>query len=269
MKLRLLLLGVVLLSAALKPAYSQDVTGDALSLLVHPTYIPDQSEAVHQPLANYLSRILEREIILITPRDFHKYWQEARSGVIYDMVLEDSHMAAYRLQRGGYQPLVRADNPMTFMLLSNDPRVTEASDLIGQRISTMSSPSLGYQLLARWFPNPMAQPQIMSTARSWTDSVEMVFAAEADATVAPGWLGERYPNLAPVAESEPFPGITLSVANRVSPTLRGDLREALLALDENSEDYNVLNELFIDRFVSAEVEAYSGLDELLKTLFDY
>lgn len=248
-------------------AAQQGDPGRGIRLLIHPTYTPDQSVAVHQPLADYISRQIGQPVQLVTPRDFHKYWQDTRSGEQYDLVLEDSHIADYRRMQGTHEPLVRAADDVRYLVLSADPLVRKPEHLIGLRISTMSSPSLGFQMLTRWFSNPMAQPQILSNSKSWLDSVEMVFASESDATIAPDWLGDRYPNLTPVLSSDPLPGLTLSVSRELPSNVRDKILEAMLALDEKSSEYSVLNELNVRRFVAADSKDYEGLSSLLNSLY--
>lgn len=265
-KRNLLIAGFALILSLSESLWAQD-TGQELTLLVHPTYTPELSSAVHQPLVNYLSTAIGRQVKLVAPRDFHQYWLDTQAGKFYHMVLEDSHIADYRRKLGSHSPLVRSVDDIRYLVLSSDPLVRQREHLIGLRISTMSSPSLGYQMLSKWFSNPMAQPQILSTSKSLLDSVEMVFAAESDAAVVPDWLGDRYPNLTPVIQSDPIPGLTLSVANDLSPSLKQSILEAMLALDENSEDYTVLNELNVDRFVGAKAEDYEGLSALLSSLY--
>ena len=259
-------LGLVQLIGFSGKLWAQEAN-EELTLLVHPTYTPDLSDAVHQPLVDYLSRSTGRKIRLVTPRDFHKYWIDTQAGEFYHLVLEDSHIADYRRMLGTHEPIARGADDIRYLVLSSDPLVRQKEHLIGLRISTMSSPSLGYQMLSRWFNNPMAQPQILSNSKSLLDSVEMVFAAESDAAVVPEWLGERYPNLTPVLQSDPIPGLTLSIANDLDSTLRESILEAMLALDENSQDYQVLNELNVRHFVAAKASDYEGLSELLSSLY--
>lgn len=264
---RILQTALCMIALSSHNAFGQEAQEQALKLLIHPVYTPDVSSAVHKPLANYIATKIGREIELVTPRDFHKYWLDTRAGEYYDLILEDSHIADYRRQSGTHTPLVRAKDDIRYMLLSSDPLVREPAHLIGLRISTLSSPSLGHQMLARWFSNPMAQPQILSNSKSWLDSVEAVFATDSDAAVVPSWIGKRYPNLTPVLESDPLPGLTLSVGDTVDAGLRRALQEAMIALDENSEDYDVLNELNVTGFVTVSPGDYEGLSDLLNSLY--
>jgi|GEM_PF-598736 len=239
-----------------------------LQLLVHPVFPPFQAEQVFQPLIDYLEEVTPYEIELNTPRDFHKYWLDARRGEQPHLILEDSHMAAWRMDRYDYLPIVRAADPEQFSLLTSAEFADdELNQFVARRVSTLPAPSLGYVVLANWFPNPMQQPRTLSNAQTWMDAVEIIFAFEADAAMVPYSLVARYPNLYPVEESEEFPGLTLSVSQDVDSGIARNIAEALLVLQDNPDHYTVLNEMDVEFFEAADPDEYEGLEELLKVLF--
>ncbi len=245
----------------------QLLTG-TIGMLVHPDYPPDQARLVYQPLVDYLNDVAGLDIELVVERNYHRYWLESRRNNVPDLILEDAHITAWRMREFGYQPLITTLEPMTYSLLSNAALADDQlQDFVGRRISTLPSPSLGYLALARWFPNPLQQPQMLSTATSWLDAVEMVFSAEVDAAVAPANLAARYPNLYPVATSAAVPGLTLSASSAVPDDIRRRLIEALTVLHDNPDHHAALFELDIDRFVEADPADYAGLEEWLSTIF--
>ena len=245
----------------------QSLTG-TIGMLVHPDYPPDQARLVYEPLVEYLNEVAGLDIELVVERNFHRYWLEARRNNAPALILEDAHITAWRMREFGYQPLVTTLEPMTYSLLSSAVLADDdLQDFVGRRISTLPSPSLGYLALARWFPNPLQQPQMLSTATSWLDAVEMVFSAEADAAVAPANLAARYPNLYPVATSPELPGLTLSASTAVPDDIRQRLIEALTSLHDNPDHHAALFELDINRFVEADPADYAGLEEWLGSIF--
>lgn len=245
----------------------QSLTGP-LEILVNPVYPPDQARLVYQPLVDYLNDSTGLEITLAVDRNFHRYWLNAKRNEVPPLILEDAHMAAWRMVNFDYQPLVAPASPTTFSLLTTGALADDSlDDFVGRRISSLPSPSLGYLLLANWFENPLQQPIILSTATSWLDAVEMVFSAEADAAIAPNNLVARYPNLYPVATSAEFPGLTLSASSELPPDVSQTLSDAMTALHEDETHHAALFELDIDRFVSVDPESYEGLEDWLSTIF--
>ncbi len=236
-------------------------------LQVHPIFTPPQAELVYQPLVDYLNEATEYRFVLQTTPDFHTYWFDIRRGQQPDFVLEDAHLIALRMERDGFIPLARADEPATFSLLTTDAMATEPEELIGRRIATMPAPSLGYLVLASWYPNPMQQPVLDSGAASWLDAVEIVFDAEADAAIVPHNLVRRYVNLTPVITSAEFPHQTLASSPEIPVAVRNSVTEALLELDEQPEHFGALHELDIQAFVSADPDEYLGLENWLELIF--
>ncbi|AKS42183.1 phosphate/phosphite/phosphonate ABC transporter substrate-binding protein [Wenzhouxiangella marina] len=239
-----------------------------LTLHVHPIFPPDQAELVYRPLLNYLSATTPHQFELSTSRDFHRFWLEIRRGNMPDLVLEDAHLIALRIQRDGYMPLVKAAEPATFSLLTNsmsaDPQL---QDFVARPVSSMPAPSLGYLILSSWYPNPMQQPRILSNAASWLDAIEIVFSMEAEAAIAPHNLVARYVNMVPVRTSEEFPHATIAASPSVPADVQNQIREALLTLHENGDHFTALHELDIDQFVPAQVSEYSGLEQWLSDIY--
>ncbi|MEM7053613.1 MAG: PhnD/SsuA/transferrin family substrate-binding protein [Pseudomonadota bacterium] len=241
---------------------------EPIQLLVNPIYLPEQAERVYQPLADYLSEETDLNIQLVTARNFHRYWLDARRDESAPLVLEDSHMASWRMNELGYEPLVTTSVPTSFSLLAMGQYADyESSDFIGLRISTLPSPSLGFVILSSWYTNPFQQPAILSNATSWLDAIEIVFAGEAEAAIVPQNLVLRYPNLYVIRQSEELPGLTLSAASNVPQSIRQTLTEAMLRLHENADYHAALFELDIEQFVQANPEDYTTLDAWLNSIF--
>ncbi|NKI35475.1 phosphate/phosphite/phosphonate ABC transporter substrate-binding protein [Wenzhouxiangella sp. XN79A] len=239
-----------------------------IELLVNPIYLPDQAELVYQPLIDYLREVTGLDLRLATVRNFHRYWLEARRDDAAPLILEDSHMAAWRMNNHGYTPLVTTQRPITFSLLASNASMEPSLDeFVGKRVSTLPSPSLGFLILSSWYDNPLQQPVILSNASSWLDAVEIVFSMEADAAIVPRGIAEKYPNLVTVATSEELPGMTLSAGPGVPESVRQALVEAMSVLHENPDHHAALFELDVDRFVQADPADYTDLDRWLNNIF--
>lgn len=264
---RSLLWPLLLVLACFQPALVLAQSERPYSLLVHPIFTPQQAELVYQPLVDYLNTVTDYRFELQTARDFHRYWLDARRGEQPDLVLEDAHMIAFRMERHGFVPLVRAGEFTSFSLLAQDLDATDLEEFVGRAISSMPAPSLGHLVLAGWFTNPMRQPILDSSAVSWQDAVEMVFAGESEAAVVPHSLVRHYVTMAEVATSIEFPHATIAAAPSLPEEVREAVRQALLALEQNPEFFGVLNELEVQRFVPAAADEYLGLERWLDYVF--
>lgn len=246
--------------------------GDQLSfnLLVHPIFTPEQAELVYLPLIAYLNEATPHHFQLQTARDFHRYWAEIRRGAMPDLVLEDAHLTALRIRDFGYVPLVKAEEPATFSLLTSGMNMdADLSDFVGRPVSSMPAPSLGYLVLTSWYDNPMQQPVIQSNASSWLDAVEIVFSMEAEAAIVPHNLVARYVNMENVRTSEEFPHATISANPDVPGHVQRDIVDALTVLHDDPDHFQALHELDIDRFVPADAIEYEGLERWLRQVFTF
>ncbi len=241
-----------------------------LTLQVHPIFPPDQADLVYQPLINYLNASTPHEFRLQTSRDFHRYWMEIRRGSEPDLVLEDAHLIALRIERNGYMPLVKSADPGTFSLLTSGMNAdADLSDFIARPVSSMPAPSLGYLVLSSWYSNPMQKPRILSNASSWLDAVEIVFAMETEAAIVPHNLVSRYVNMVVVRTSEEFPHSSIAASPNVPASVQTQISEALLRLHEDPDHFTALHELDIDRFVPAQVTEFQDLDDWLNGIFSF
>ncbi len=253
-----------------EPAADEPLEPRTYRIQAHPIFIPEQAESVYRPLVDYLNAATPHSFELQIPRDFHRFWLDIRRGGQPDFVLEDAHLISMRINRYGYNPLVRADEPGTFSLLTSGMNIdAELSDFIGRPVSSMPAPSLGYLILASWYDNPMQQPIIQSNASSWLDAVEIVFSMEAEAAIVPHNLVARYVNMEVVRTSDPFPHSGIAASPEVPVSVQRDVVAALTVLHEDGEHFGALHELDIEQFVPATVEEFEGLDRWLDQVFTF
>ncbi len=250
----------------------QEVTASPgeLTLIVEPSYSPARLAEVFEPLANYIGNAAGRKVRLVTPRNYHFFWRDVRRNEPADLMFSEAHFTDYRAQRYGTIPLVRTAEKLSYSILVSDLiEDPDLNSLVGRRLVTMPSPSLGFALLTKLYPNPVSQPEILSAATSWRDGVEMIFADEADAAIVPTWLKDEYPNLIPVWQSQEFMGPAISASPDLEPELRERIREALLSIHEDPAANEVLLELRISRFDPATAAEYAGADRMLREFHGY
>lgn len=237
---------------------------------LEPAYPPDSNAQIYQPLLDYLSSETGHRFIGVSARNYNFHWRDLRQAVPTDFSFEEAHFTDYRVQRQGFRPLARLAERTSYALIAL-PELAEGgtSALVGKRLVSMTSPSLGYALLSEMFTNPIAQPDIRSEASSWRDGVEMIFGGDADAAMVPRFIAELYPNLQVMMTSREFPGMAFSAAPGVPEDVANAVRDALLKLHENPAAYSVLVEIGSTRFEPARAADYRGSQDMLKGFFGY
>jgi ABC-type phosphate/phosphonate transport system substrate-binding protein len=231
---------------------------------VEPAYRPERIEEIYKPLMAYLDKATGQHFTVVTARNYHFYWRDIQAGTKADFAFDEAHLTDYRIQHGHYEPLVHTVEPTSYTLVTNvDIGNKGVAGLVGHSIMTMSAPSLGYALLLEFYPNPVLQPDIRSSAAAWTDAVDSVFAGEADAAMIPTRLKEQYPNLTPVKTSRQFAGQCVSAAADVPAEVKEKVKDALLKLDASEDTAKLLFELGVTKFVPATAKDYAGNEQVL------
>lgn len=257
-----LVLGVI---AVTGPTLAADYT-----VSVEPSYPAEQAHDVYQPLLEYLSKATGQRFVLHYPSNYHLLWRDIRTNKPVDFAFEEAQFTDFRAQRFGFVPLARTVEPSVYALIAQPEVADRGVDaLIGHQIVSMPSPSMGYALLVELFRNPITQPEVLSTAASWKDGVEMIFAGEADAAMVPLYIAQLYPNLVEMHNSRSLPGRAFSAANTVPEEVKSAVRDALLKLNDDESLYNVINEIGTTQFVPASADDYKGNQNMLRGFFGY
>lgn len=239
-------------------------------VVLEPAYPPESNLQIYQPLLDYLSHETGHRFVPVSARNYNFHWRDLRQAVATDFAFEEAHFTDYRIQRQGFRPLARLAERTSYALIAQPELAELGMDaLVGKRLVSMNSPSLGYALLSEMFTNPIAQPDIRSEASSWRDGVEMIFGDEADAAMVPRFIAELYPNLQIMKISREFPGMAFSAAPGIPEDVATAVREALLKLHENPEAYQVLVEIGSTRFEPTSTADYRDHQDMLKGFFGY
>lgn len=253
-------------------ALSASAAGTAaeFNFAVEPTYTPERAREVYEPLITYLNNATGHTFNLVVARNYAFYWNDIRNRKDLHFVFDEAHFTDFRTVRFGYEPLAKSSVPSSYSLLTQDD-VGEGNvqAFVARSLVTMPAPNLGFALLLEYFPNPMQQPDLRSMATSWRDTVEIVFAGEADAALVPTWLRDQYPNLIPIITTREFPGPAVSASPDVPADVKAAVREALLKLHEDENLFEVLNELGTPQFVETSAADYKGSEQMLKNFYGY
>lgn len=262
--LRRILLALALCSSA------SAVSAARYTLTVEPNYPTAQAQEIYKPLLAYLNRSTGHTFVLKTSNNYHGYWRDILANTPVDFSFEEAPFADFRAKRYGFIPLVRVAEPTQFSLLvTPESSAKGPKGLMSGAIASMPSPSLGYLFLSELFPNPIAQPEIASTAQTWKDGIDSVFAQEAKGAMVPVYIAQQYPNLESVHLSRSLPGRSLNAARTVPSEVRAAVSNAMLKLHENPSLIDVLTELGTSRFVKTDAVEIAGNERMLRRVFGY
>ena len=240
------------------------------SLAIQPILPQQQLKKNFQPLADYLSKETGHTIFITTQRNFLFYWTKMRKGKKgFDLVLDAAHFTDYRIKTQGYTVLAKLPDTVSFSIVTRDDNfILDEEELIGLRVATMPSPSLGSLRLEELFPNPMRIPFYV-WERNTTVAVEKITSGEIDAAIIPTRLASTYNNLNIMMTTEPVPHMGLSASPDVPADVAKRIQQALLNASNTESGRKMLATLKVDNFEAASSETYDGYAELLKEVFGY
>ncbi len=240
------------------------------TLAIQPILPQQELKKRFQPLADYLSQETGQTIIITTQRNFLFYWTKMRKGKKgFDLVLDAAHFTDYRIKTQGYTVLAKLPDTVSFSIVtSEDNFIIDEEELIGLRVATMPSPSLGALRLEELFSNPMRTP-LYIWERNTTVAVEKILSGKIDAAIIPTRLASTYNNLNIVLTTEPVPHMGLSASPNVPAEITEKIRQALLTAGSKENGKQMLAKLKMNNFEAASSETYDGYSDLLKEVFGY
>lgn len=259
--IKLCFISLLSLAATVNCAFAQP-----LQMVAQPDFPHEQAERIYQPLADYLSTQLQREVQLTVPKNFQQHWLAIKNGAVVDLAIEEAPLTDYRVNYLNFVPLVRGQNSISYSLAVLDPAYTTREDLVGLPVATMPAPSTGYLVLARWYNNPLSQAQLISNSTSWDDAVQQIWSGTVEAAIIPTQLAEDYPQFSIVDTSVLMPAIAISASPELDEDLRQSIINALLALNGDEDNFNILHELNVEGLETIDANEYRGYGEWLRAI---
>ena len=247
----------------------QTSQAESLRLVVQPIMTPAKTAQAYQPLVDYLRQTTGQDIELVTARNFFTFWESMKQEDTYDLVLSAAHLTDYLIERMDYQPLARLPDRVSFSLVTGkDTLIFSPEELIGQKVATMGSPSMGAVKLAELFPNPLRQPVIIEVPNSQA-AVDRLQTGKSVAAIIPSPLVKQYPDLNTVKTTELTPHMCITASSGVPPDIRKSLAEALTKAASTPEGQAMLSSLNLPGFESATTKQYQGYARLLEGVWGY
>lgn len=274
----------LLLGGAGTPAIAAQ---DVLTFGVQPFASPPALFQRYGPLRDWLGETLGQPVRLESARDIPTFMRRSRNGR-YDLVLSAPHLVPLLTDPGPYRPVVRTREDLAMVLVIAPGRGIEGlSDLSGRSIAAPYKESraatLARQHLAEHpWPEDAPAPQFLhyhhnsaavaAFQHGLTDALVMII--EGDVLPNPGEPSDpirRHLSLADgtlvriLAQSEPFPGLTLLIHNRLGPHTES-LQDRLLTLGQTPHGARLLRRIGHRGFTPSSAHDYASFQGALESL---
>lgn len=252
------------------PALKSD--SSVITLSAPPRDSEEEGRRRFEPVAEYLSKAIGRQIVYRHPGTWGVYQGEMQKGA-YDIVFDGPHFNGWRMERLQHAILAKAPGDFSqAVFVPKDSSVTTMKALIGRTICAHAPPNLGTLVVQRTFDNPSRQPAIV-VIEGYKNIYQALIDGKCRAAVLPADMLKNFDSGGAtriVYQSASLPNQAFSAGPRLSPAERARLSAALLAPEAEAPTAK-LREAYTGgkAFVAASNTEYAGLGEYLKNEWGY
>lgn len=265
----LLVCGLMSLCVTL-PARSADRD---LVLAIQPILDEQQTRKAFQPLCDYLANATGRECTLFTSTHFYPYWEAARQGKNFNLVLDAAHFTDYRVQKLGFEVLAKIPDSVSYTLVTrNTDLIIDPAELVGRRVATLGIPSIGAARLNSLFPKPARQPVTVEVPDAEA-GIKLLLEQKVEAAILPTPIVSQHmargAAINVVMTTDPIPHIALSASSTLEPAIRQVIRQALTQAHFTEHGKEMLKAIGFERFDPASASIYKGQAAVLQQYWGY
>lgn len=240
----------------------------AYDLAIMPVRSKAKTEALYQPLVEYLSKATGEQIHLKAYNNFVNYWQDMRDGK-FDLALDAAHFVDYRATQLEHQILVKLKDQVSFSLVSNEEHsILEPAELIGKPIACLPPPSRGNLEIDSFFKHPIRQPRKVEV-KSYEEAVKKLEKGVVKAIIIPTPMLNAYPDLMVIESTELWPHMGITASSKIPAKFKSAVAKALLGMTRDKQGSEALAASGLGGFEPADHSVYEGYSLALKSYGRY
>ncbi|MDH5181089.1 MAG: phosphate/phosphite/phosphonate ABC transporter substrate-binding protein [Gammaproteobacteria bacterium] len=271
MKIKTIILLMVL------PVFVQaaDQGDDVIIFTAPPRGTLSVENETYQPIADYLSRVLQKKVIYRQPLSWMHYQKEMVENK-YHIVFDGPHFVSWRMNHTNHIPLVKLPQPLVWVIIArkDDTRTNALKDLEGRGFCGHPSPNLG-TLTVRSLMNTATREPRLVVRKGWHTIYKGVVNEKACVAGAlPKTNLYLYdPELKHtkiIYEHQPYPNQAITISNKFDTELRDKVRASLLS-KEGQNSMAKLRKRYTkgDTLVKANKDEYRYVTNVLNEVYGY
>lgn len=207
------------------------------------------------PLRDYLSKSLNRPVIIETTKDAKEYVPRALEGR-YDLILGSPTFSLMMADSGLYDVRLTQDRPMTgHLVVLADSSVKTVEDLRGKKIGTPPEAGFLGQLSQIYFEQlGLGGNKVIEIHHfhSHNDAISALRLGETQASFIAGFmeqhLNDKGIKVRTIVRSPEYPGLTVLTSSRLEADLVTKITDALLQLGKSDEGREILQSIAMPSF---------------------
>jgi hypothetical protein len=234
----------------------------------------DEAQRLYQPVADYLSRALGRQVTYVYPRNWLTYQKEMTKGS-YDIIFDGAHFTSWRISNIKHNALAKIPDQQTFAVVTrkDNTQVSALKQLAGKKVCGMGAANLATLSLQSEFA-PERQPLILEQV-GWNKVYESLIENRCAAATLPMAVlrrldgGGNFTRI--IHQSRELPNQAFSAGPRLTGEEQIKLGKALISPDARTimEPLLSVNGVPNKGLVLASKEEFAGMDTYLKDVWGY
>ena len=262
---RIFRLGCLITTIALSNAAAAEIIFTA-----PPQLKREQAIEIYGPFIRYLELVIGESVVFEYPAGWQEYSENMRADH-YDIIFDAPHFSSWRIKNIDHVPVARLPGTLNYVIVANqyDKSVESIRDLVGVKICSLASPSLGTMAVYSLFDNSVNLPQIHEVNGEFANVYQALKNDKCKAAVLRDvdfmhMLPAEKATIKVVAKTASMPEHTLTVSSRLSKkkrmlTMMLTSPEGAKAADNIFRQYGSTQR----EFIATEDEEYNDLDGLL------
>ena len=222
------------------------------------------------PIAAFLSQVIGRKVVYKHPITWGGYQADMQNGA-YDLLFDGPHFVSWRIENLRHNALVKLPGEPLYVVgfvRSDNTRVRNIQQLVGQSVCAHAPPNLGTLTLLRAFDNPSRQPMVVTT-----EGFGKIYTGVLEGKCVAGIVPKKNllmkdkvaKSTRVIFEHSPFPEQALTAGPRLSIDEQAEIAVALMssAVQAAFPDFREAYALN-GSFVRARNSEYAGFGSYLK-----
>ncbi|MFV1997553.1 MAG: phosphate/phosphite/phosphonate ABC transporter substrate-binding protein [Acidiferrobacterales bacterium] len=247
---------------------------DVIVFAAPPRENAQTGEDKYAPIAEYLSKVLNKKVVYKQPGTWGVYRTEMLKGE-YDIVFDGPHFNSYRAQKLKHNILVKIPIRHEFVVIvkKGRKRYSDIDQLAGRTFCTHAPPNLGTLTLLSQFPNPSRQPSIINT-KGWKNIYNGVISGKCTAGILPIANLKKFDAAGTQAnivwKNRALPNQAFSAGPRLNKEEQQKIATALLSAQASGPTSKLRAAYRVgEKFERATNQEYAGVSEYLRNEWGY
>jgi len=231
-------------------------------------------DQIYSPVSNEIARGINHKVKFRTSSTFKKFLGKLKSEY-YDFALIQPFWYPIAVDKSGYLPLLRMEEPfMALIMVRDNSLVKTVDDLRGKIIVTPPSfvpvVPLIRQALIREGIIP-GKDVIFKALKSVDSCLQQVLTGKAAACVTPPFAPAIFEKsmkvkLRTITRSESIPNLSIVIHPRVSLSDRANIKKIIMSWDKSVKGRRLLDKMQTKRFLPIDNKEYDVVRDLLKRI---